>query len=82
MSIRCKFYCSEVAKVAHYGGGNVDQERVKLIAVTADTPENKAWSKWTPSGSFEVLITNPEAIGKIEVGKSYFIDLTIADHAI
>ena len=45
--------------------GAVEQERVKLQAVINNTPENKEWSRWTPSASFEIWISNPEAFGKL-----------------
>lgn len=77
MSIRCKFYCSEVAQTKWgHGEGALDAERVKLSAVYDSTDANKAWSKATPSGQLEVTITNPEAMGQFKPGKAYFLDVT------
>ena len=48
-----------------------DCRRVILEPVTADCPENKSWSKWTPSGRVELLITNPPAYEAFEPGREY-----------
>lgn len=78
--IRCKFYCAEVAKkvwsqVPH----RVDAEEVTLQAVYGNGEDNKAWSAATPSGRLQITITNPEAQGKFEPGKSYFLDIAPAE---
>ncbi len=50
---------------------------VKLSAVVTDKSEtNKSWCKWTPSGAFELHISNPDAFKQFELGKSYFIDFS------
>lgn len=73
--IRAKFYCSEVSKqVWSQVPKRVDAERVKLTAVVHGE-ENKAWAEATPNGHLEITITNPEAQGKIEPGKYYFLDI-------
>jgi hypothetical protein len=40
---------------------------------------NKDWSKWTPSGELKMMVTNPAAIEKFELGKEYYLDFTPAD---
>lgn len=37
---------------------------------------NKSWSKWTPSGSLSITITNPSAIDAFDKGKAYYLDFT------
>lgn len=77
--IRCKFYCSEVAKtVWSQVPRRVDAEKVRLAVVYDGSDENKAWSSATPNGHLEITITNPDAMGKFEPGKSYFLDITEA----
>lgn len=50
---------------------------VKMSAVVTDRSEtNKSWSKWTPSGTIEMHISNPEAFKQFELGKSYYIDFS------
>lgn len=73
--VRAKFYCTGVARQRSDGGQN-DSDTVSFSAVTAtENPENKTWSKYTPSGSLTMTITNPACFDTFEVGKEYFIDL-------
>lgn len=50
---------------------------VKLTAVMGE--ENKPWSQYTPSGSVEIAITNPDAVKQFTVGGLYFVDFTPAE---
>ena len=70
--IRAKMVCEEVAKNINAG------ERVKLRAVYGDTPENKSFSKWTPSATVEMQISNPAALGAFVPGAEYYLDFTPA----
>lgn len=56
-------------------------EYVRLSAVYSSDPdsENYSWSQATPSGQLNMYITNPEAQGKFEVGKEYYIDISPAE---
>lgn len=67
--IVCKYQCYEVAK-------QENAELVKLRAVSGDA--NKPWSKWTPQGNFDALITNPDAMGAFEPGKQYLLEIAEA----
>jgi hypothetical protein len=67
-----------VAKFTCTGIRNADEgEYVSLRAVYTTDPEdpNHSWSKWTPSGSMEMQITNPDARGKFVEGVEYFLTL-------
>lgn len=75
MSVRCKMKVDEVW-ISKGADGTVSQERVKLSAVYGDTNENKEWSKWTPSASFEIYINNPTAMGKLSQGHEFYVDFT------
>jgi hypothetical protein len=79
--IRAKFYCTKVSATAGQAGKPRDGELIELAAVysTGDNDPNKSWSKWTPSGQLTIHITNPEALGKFEPGKCYFLDIAPAD---
>lgn len=74
--IRAKFKVVETRQV-DYGSGK--QEVVKLSAASGEG--NETWSKWTPSGSIEMSITNPDAVNQLELGKHFFVDFTPADEA-
>jgi len=71
--IRAKFVCNSAVE------DGLDNEVVRMSAVTADTEENKTWCKYTPAGSFEIYINNPDAKGKFVEGKEYFIDIHPAE---
>jgi hypothetical protein len=73
-TIRAKFVCQSVTKDED---ASDPTERVCLGAVTADgAGDNAEWSKWTPSGSLQLWITNPGAHGAFEPGKQYYLDIT------
>ncbi len=84
MSVRAKMKCTEIATREN---NRYDQttrelipgtaETVKLTAVAGD--ENKPWSMYTPSGSVEIAITNPDAVKQFKVGGLYFVDFTPAE---
>ena len=66
MNVRCKMKCVENAQLEHC-------RRIKFSAVCADeVPENQRFHKYTPTGSIEIQVTNPDV--NYEVGKSYYFD--------
>lgn len=71
--IRAKFQCHEVTKDS---SGN---EKVSLGAVYGNGEANKEWSKYTPSGSLTMTISQEGAQGKFIPGKEYFLDFTPAE---
>lgn len=70
--VRAKFQCVEKSK-------NIWDEKVKFLPVMSGSPENESFFKSTPSGTLEMGIKNPEAMAQFEVGKNYYIDITLAD---
>ncbi len=74
MSVRAKFRCHFIQKA------DDDSHRtVHMSPVTADTPENKAWSKYTPGGLLQMHISNPAAFELFEQGKEYYLDIQSAE---
>jgi len=74
MSVRAKFRCHFIQKA------DDDSHRtIHMSPVTADTPENKAWSKYTPGGLLQMHISNPAAFGVFEQGKEYYLDIKAAE---
>lgn len=51
------------------------QEEVKFHAVTGTNEENKSWSKYTPSGTLSLLITNEHLFGVFRPYKEYIITI-------
>lgn len=78
--VRAKMRCVEkIQRTSSSGYGPtptppVDTEEVSLQAVMGDA--NKEWSRYTPSGSVKLTITNPEAVQQFEVGREYFVDFS------
>jgi hypothetical protein len=68
MMLRAKFFVESVTSMK-------DSEVVELRPVYGDTPENKSWSKWTPSGKLSMTINNPAAMGVLKPGQEYWLDL-------
>lgn len=71
--MRAKFQVRSVTKME---GGN---EQVKMSAVTNGTPEDNTYSKFTPGGSLEITISNPDLCGKINPGDKFYMDFTKAE---
>lgn len=65
--VKCKFKVTSTRRFD-------DQEEVSMQAVTTG-PGNEEWSKWTPSGSFNFVVTNPAVIGKYVTGQEVFITI-------
>ena len=61
MKVKAKM---KVVSVLQFEGG----ETVQLQAVYGDSEENKTWSKWTPSGSLQLSVTNPAVFGEFVPG--------------
>lgn len=60
-------------------------ETLHLSAVCGSTPfgadgesEDNTYSKWTPSASLEMTITNPNLHGKFSRGQKFYVDFTEA----
>lgn len=70
-TIRAKFVVQEIKPDENCEGVNV-----RLLAVTSGSEENKSFSKYTPSGTIELFVSNPDAI--FEEGE-YYIDFTKVD---
>ena len=55
--------------------GEKEYEELGLSAVYQGSEANKQWSKWTPSASLTMTISNPSAFGKALPGQFFFVDL-------
>lgn len=78
--LRLKMSVTSVKKISD-NEGKPCQEEVSLTAVysSEEGSANKQWSKWTPSGSLYMVISNPDAFGKVLPGQFMFVDLTPTD---
>ena len=71
--LRCKM---SVISVKHNidAMGIVDSEEVELCAVYTGSEENKQFSKYTPSASFKINISNQLAFNKLSRGHEFYVD--------
>lgn len=76
MSVRAKFRLDTVS--SHSWHANA---RTLTFSAQYDTsiPEDQRFQEATPSGTFEMLCTNPKALEQFELGKAYYFDITPAD---
>ena len=73
MNIRAKFQVESVTIHTH-------GEAVKMNAVCYDgTAENASFSQYTPTGSFEMSVTNENLFGVFKPGQEYYLDFTPAE---
>lgn len=72
MTVRAKFRCNEK---------NQNESGYSLVfwPVTAGSPENDAFYRYTPAGKLEMSTINHDAAAGFEVGKEYYLDFTPAD---
>ncbi len=79
MKVIAKFRCNSIELFSNEPGGN---RRVKLSPVypgTDASEEDKAFWKYTPSGSLEMTIDNPPASELFEIGTAYYLTFERAD---
>lgn len=74
MSVSAKFRWHFIRKAED------DSHRtIHMSPVTADTPENKSWSKYTPGGLLQMHISNSAAFEQFELYKEYYVDIQSAE---
>jgi hypothetical protein len=76
MTIRCKYRCTEVTKRTSWDKSKGFLYTAKFTPVMEGSAENKRFYEATPSGSLEIGTYKED---HFEVGKEYYIDLTLAE---
>lgn len=81
MTVRAKFYVSEVKQSKNsYGGTEGDLlTTIKLQPVTGNNEENKQFFRWTPAGSIDLGTVNPAVVEQFHIGDEFYIDFIPAD---
>ena len=74
--LRCKLYVNEVKQYPIYGRERGEQIRLVAHYDGDEGGINSEWSEATPNAEFTLDITNPNALGQLEVGKYYYVDIT------
>lgn len=71
MTIRAKFQCQEEKRICWQPGARM----LKFTAAyDPDLPEDQSYSKYTPVGTLEMTVDNPNA--RFELGAYYYLDFT------
>jgi hypothetical protein len=55
-----------------------EMRTLNFTPVCSGSEENKAFWRWTPSGSVQLGTVNQEAWKHFEIGKDYYLDFTPA----
>ena len=82
VQVRAKFWVKGV--VHHHNGSPVADQSVEIVMAPVFGTMgsgNESWAKYTPQGEIKMLINNPSAAAKFELGKQYFVDFTPAEPA-
>lgn len=77
--VRAKFVLNSYETSIQGGGRNVPSEEcrtLKLSAVYDNSPENKEFFKWTPSGQITLGVLNQKAWSQFILGEEYYVDFT------
>ena len=75
MKVRAKFVCYGIQD-----NPPSESKTVTFGAVTSGSEENKSFSKYTPSGSLELVISyDTPASDAFEQGKEYYLDISPAE---
>jgi len=79
MTVRAKFMVSSVEMYSTPS----DSGSVKLSATNTKEGDNVDWSKWTPSGSITMMITNPVAFqffkDAMKDNKAIYVDFNLVE---
>lgn len=70
MTTRCKFKCNSVTD-------HGQAKDASFSPVTSDTPENKTFWQYTPSGKLDLTWLNANV--QFVPGKEYYMDISAAD---
>lgn len=78
MTVRAKFYVTEVKQSRnHYGGQEGELlTTIKLAPVVGTSEENKAFFRWTPSGTIDLGTVNPTVVEQMHIGDEFYVDFT------
>jgi hypothetical protein len=78
--LRLKMLVNSV-KTVHGSDGEPQQQELALSAVYSNKEgsANSQWSRWTPSASLTMTVSNPAAFGKVLPGQFVYVDLIPTD---
>jgi hypothetical protein len=75
MNVRAKFACTYIQDNPEY-----ENKTVNFTPVVSGSEENKSFSKYTPAGNLQLVISyDTPACEAFEQGKEYYLDILPAD---
>lgn len=77
-TVRAKFFVTAVTERTNAQGIEKIHE-VTLAPVIGGSEENKQFFRFTPYGELKLGTVNPEVAKVLEVGKTFYLDITPAD---
>ncbi len=73
MTVRCKFALTSSKQMSW----NKEARELEFTPqYDTSIPEDERFAKFTPQGSFKMLVDNPAVLEKLELGKQYYFDIT------
>lgn len=73
-------------KLFHVERPSENQETLRFHAVGKNEAygedgkdENNTFAKFTPSANLDMMVLNPDLLGKFKVGDTFYVDFTKAD---
>lgn len=76
--MRCKMVLQSITRRKNWQPGKPDIMDLDFNPVMDGSEENKAFFAATPSGGLKVGTVNHDAVAALELGKSYYIDISEA----
>jgi hypothetical protein len=73
--VRGKFKVTKITRNYY----NLEDAEIALSAVYSQNPEDQSYSAATPSANITMSVSNPAAVEKLALGKSFYVDFTAID---
>lgn len=73
--VRAKLTVTQMVRNSY----NPQHAEIKLEAQYTGKPEDHTYSEATPTASMTMYVSNPEAVEKLPLGKSFYVDFTAAE---
>ena len=74
-AVRGKFKVTKITR-NYYNQGATE---IELSAVYTGTPEDNSYAASTPSANITMSVSAPDAVEKLPLGKSFYVDFTPID---
>ena len=76
MAVIAKFICIEKTDQFNQWSNPTGKTQSRVKLGVANGPDNKTWAKYTPAGTLEMTIDNPDAFDMFKLGQAYRVTFT------